>query len=99
PLVAAAAAACALAFGLWVSWPTAHRPTPAVGLRTRLLVGTFENRTGLRELDGTVEALVGELASNSERVDTTAGAELGALAKRLGLEGADIDTLAQKAAA
>jgi tRNA A-37 threonylcarbamoyl transferase component Bud32 len=98
-LLGVAAGAAAMAVGLWVAWPTTHRPPPPAGLRTRLLVGAFENRTGLHELDGTVEALMGELASTSERIDTTAGIELSALAARLQADETDVDAIAAKVSA
>jgi tRNA A-37 threonylcarbamoyl transferase component Bud32/tetratricopeptide (TPR) repeat protein len=99
PLIAAVASVALVGAGVvgWQHHSAPHRAASA--LRTRLLVGAFDNRTGKPELDGTLDALVGELASTSTQLDTTAGPELDGLAARLGVDPHDLPALATKAAA
>jgi tRNA A-37 threonylcarbamoyl transferase component Bud32/tetratricopeptide (TPR) repeat protein len=99
-----AAAAGLLATGSVVAGVAfTSRPHTAVVVpaasRTKLLIAPLENHTGVHELDGTLDAFAGELASASTRFDAVAGPELESLAARFGVSATDIDVIAEKTAA
>jgi tetratricopeptide (TPR) repeat protein len=68
------------------------------GRRIPMFVGRFLNRTGDPRLDDTLDAIVGEVAFSSTRLDPVAGVALVGAANSLGVDPADVDAVAAKVA-